>query len=216
MSSLAVRPDPSRVFGIAIAVSVHIAAGMLLLIGVSPMWNLPQAIDEPLQTVWIRPKPTPVVPVMPVAPPKLEVVKPTPTLAPTPRISVVETVHPQTIALPVVADPVEMAAPTVVDVPAEVPVAATPSALAYAFAPPPAYPIPALRRGEAGTVWLRVEVDAQGRPTEVTVQESSGSKALDQAARKQVLQRWRFVPARQGDRAVAAVGLVPIVFSPAG
>ena len=215
MSSLAVRPDPSRVFGIAIAVSLHIAAGMLLLMGVSPMWNLPRVIDEPLQTDWIRPEPTPAVPAMPVAPPKLEVVKPT--LAPTPSIPVVETVQPQPIALPTVVDsPVEMAVPTVADLPSAPPVVTTPSALAYAFAPPPAYPISALRRGDAGTVWLRVEVDAQGRPTAVTVQESSGSKALDMAARKQVLQRWRFVPARQGDRAVAAVGLVPIVFNPAG
>lgn len=213
MSSLAFRPDPSRVFGIAVAVSIHIAAGMLLLIGISPMWNLPQAIDVPMETVWIPPKPTPPVPVMPVAPAKPQVVKPM--IAPMQRIPLPEVSQPEPITLASVTEPVEISTPVPSELPSETPAVPSSSTLAYAFAPPPAYPIQALRRGESGTVWLRVEVNAEGRPTEVSVHQSSGSKALDLAARKQVLQRWRFVPARQGDQAIAAVGLVPIVFTPA-
>ena len=76
MSSLAVRPDPSRVIGIATALSAHIAVGMLLLIGLSPMWNPPVAPNEPMETVWIKPQPTPPAPVMPVAPTRPTLVKP--------------------------------------------------------------------------------------------------------------------------------------------
>ncbi|PKO55172.1 MAG: energy transducer TonB, partial [Betaproteobacteria bacterium HGW-Betaproteobacteria-21] len=39
----------------------------------------------------------------------------------------------------------------------------------------------------------------------------SGSERLDEAARNAV-SRWRFVPARQGERAIEASVLVPIIF----
>ena len=216
MSSSAVRPDPSRVIGIATALSAHIAVGMLLLIGLSPMWDPPVAPNEPMETVWIPNPPPPPAPAMPVAPTRPTLLKPERVPPVVPRIPVPELTVPQPMMLPTISEPLGMSTSVPTDVPSTVESVATPSALAYAFAPPPTYPHQALRRGESGTVWLRVEVDAQGRPTNVTVHESSGSKALDLAARKQVLQRWRFVPARQGDQAVAAVGLVPIVFTPAG
>ena len=46
----------------------------------------------------------------------------------------------------------------------------------------PAYPMQARRRGEEGVVTVRVEVDAQGAPVDARVAESSGYRALDQAA----------------------------------
>src|SRR5699024_6487713 len=48
--------------------------------------------------------------------------------------------------------------------------------------PSPTYPASELRRGRGGTVVLRVEVGADGRPTGVTVASSSRSRALDRAA----------------------------------
>lgn len=76
---------------------------------------------------------------------------------------------------------------------------------------PPEYPSAALRRGESGTVLVRAEVDASGRPTEVSVARSSRSRALDRAA-VQAVRRWRFRPAQQDGRAVAGAVDVPIEF----
>jgi periplasmic protein TonB len=85
--------------------------------------------------------------------------------------------------------------------------------LEYADAPAPSYPRDALREGVEGTVMLQVLVDVDGRPLQVDVQRSSGDRRLDAAARRQVLQHWRFRPAMQDGRPVQAIGLVPIAFN---
>ncbi|MBP8097692.1 MAG: TonB family protein [Arenimonas sp.] len=79
-------------------------------------------------------------------------------------------------------------------------------------APPPPYPAQALRMQLSGVVTLKVRVDTQGRPLEVVVENSSGSKLLDAAALKFVLARWHFIPATQGGTAIEAYALVPISF----
>jgi len=66
--------------------------------------------------------------------------------------------------------------------------------------------------GEQGTVILRVHVLTTGLADRVEIHTSSGHDRLDKAARSAVA-RWRFVPARSGDQAVAAWVTVPIVFS---
>jgi protein TonB len=85
--------------------------------------------------------------------------------------------------------------------------------LQYRSAPPPTYPIAAIRDGQQGTVLLRVQVDPDGKAASVVIERSSGSRVLDNAARQQVLRHWRFVPAQVDGQAVAAVGLVPVSFS---
>jgi protein TonB len=60
-------------------------------------------------------------------------------------------------------------------------------------------------------VLLRVHVLANGRPSEIQVQTSSGRDVLDQAAVKAV-QKWAFVPAKQGDKALDGWVSVPIDF----
>lgn len=82
---------------------------------------------------------------------------------------------------------------------------------AYLNNPPPVYPPVARRRGEAGTVRLRVAVSAEGLPDAVSLQLGSGSHWLDRAALEAV-RRWRFVPARRDGTAVASTIIVPIVF----
>ncbi len=81
----------------------------------------------------------------------------------------------------------------------------------YLNNPAPVYPILSRRRGEQGKVLLLVQVSAQGMAERVEIQESSGHTRLDSAALEAV-KRWRFVPARRGDVAVAASVVVPIVF----
>ena len=85
--------------------------------------------------------------------------------------------------------------------------------LQHLSAPPPPYPRQALKDGVGGTVMLEVVVDVDGRPIEVRIARSSGHRELDQAARRQVLNRWRFQPAMVDGRAVRAVGLVPVEFA---
>lgn len=82
----------------------------------------------------------------------------------------------------------------------------------YLDNPAPVYPALSRRLGEQGRVLLRVYVLADGSVGQVEVRESSGFERLDRAARETVV-RWRFVPARQGERPVAAWVLVPISFS---
>lgn len=83
--------------------------------------------------------------------------------------------------------------------------------LAYLDNPAPVYPIFAKRAKEQGVVMLRVRVDAAGAVEGIDLHKSSGSQRLDDAALAAV-KRWRFVPARSGERAVAGVALVPVHF----
>ncbi len=94
--------------------------------------------------------------------------------------------------------------------------AAQPMQLAYLSAPAPAYPRAALQQRLSGTVLLQVLVDVDGRPLDVTVARSSGYRVLDEAARMQVLKRWRFQPALQDGQPVQALGLVPVEFTVRG
>lgn len=75
----------------------------------------------------------------------------------------------------------------------------------------PDYPPAAFRAGEEGTVLLRVDVDASGKPTNVSVARRSGSRELDRAAEQAVL-KWTFTPATQGGKAVASSAVIPVEF----
>lgn len=77
--------------------------------------------------------------------------------------------------------------------------------------PPPGYPSAALRRGESGTVLVRVEVDTAGMPAGVALVQRSGSRDLDRAAMEAV-RGWRFQPAQRNGQAIAASLVIPIDF----
>jgi len=81
----------------------------------------------------------------------------------------------------------------------------------YLHNPKPVYPSASRRLSEQGRVLLRVYVSADGRAEKVEVKTSSGFPRLDQSA-EEAVSRWRFVPARRGDQAVAAWVQVPITF----
>jgi protein TonB len=82
----------------------------------------------------------------------------------------------------------------------------------YLHNPKPSYPAASRRLGEQGRVVLRVRVSAQGLPLAVEVKQSSGFSRLDAAARAAV-ERWRFIPARQGSDSVDSSVLVPLQFA---
>jgi protein TonB len=75
----------------------------------------------------------------------------------------------------------------------------------------PVYPEIARQRGEQGRVLLRVSVSATGIPLGVVVMDTSGHPSLDSAALSAV-REWRFIPATQAGRSVAAVADVPVRF----
>ncbi len=77
--------------------------------------------------------------------------------------------------------------------------------------PSPRYPAQALRRGESGTVNVRVEIGPDGVPAQVSVEGSSGSRHLDRAA-VDAVRRWRFRPAMSNGQPVSGSVIVPIRF----
>lgn len=83
---------------------------------------------------------------------------------------------------------------------------------AYLDNPKPAYPAMARRMGLQGKVLVRVFVNAAGTPEKVELKETSGSKVLDRSALDAVT-RWKFVPAREGEKPVPGWVVVPIVFT---
>jgi protein TonB len=76
---------------------------------------------------------------------------------------------------------------------------------------PPVYPPRCLRMGIEGRVRVRVLVGENGRPQEVTLGQTSGESALDQAAMDAV-RGWRFEPARRNGVPVRAWAIVPVEF----
>jgi len=102
-------------------------------------------------------------------------------------------------------------APSPSPAPVVAPVTPPRSDAAYLNNPRPAYPMAARRRGDQGTVMIRVVVTADGFAANVHVGKSSGHPSLDEAALTAV-KSWRFVPARQGGQAIESPYVVPVVF----
>lgn len=83
---------------------------------------------------------------------------------------------------------------------------------AYSLNPPPEYPLDARRRWAEGLVLLKVRVSETGDVVSTSVDKTSGFAILDAAAR-QAVQRWKFVPASRGSRPMQSVCLIPIEFN---
>lgn len=121
---------------------------------------------------------------------------------------------PDSAAFTVAPQPVETVAPAPAPstTPAAVAITAARFDADYLDNPKPDYPHASRRLREEGKVLLRVRVSAAGHAESVEVKHTSGFPRLDQAA-EEAVKRWRFVPARRGDEAVAAWVQVPITFN---
>lgn len=201
--------DAKRIAGTSLAISLHLAVLAVLL--VPTRWTPPERV-APIQVIVpevVRPEPLP--PTQPPPDPRPVVTPRQPTPTPVPQTAQT----PVTESAPVIDAGTEAALPSDLGEPVDSfdpgpPALAT---LAYDVHPAPRYPRLSLRAGHEGTVTLRVLVDEHGQPQEVVIERSSGHRALDKAARDQVLAKWRFHPATREGRAVAAWALVPIEFS---
>jgi protein TonB len=233
----AVRPDPAghapgRIHGpaLALALAVHgLLVFALLSLETQPR---PPVTPAPLMASLIVPPSPPEV----ATPPKPLPARPRPVSQPRPLPPMPVLTAPEPAPSPVTAPPPPPEPPPVPAVlpppaPAAERPAPSPPAVAHAAPAPrvepvlpprfdadyldnpaPAYPSLSRRLGEQGRVLLRVYVHADGSAGQVEISESSGYERLDRAAREAVV-RWRFLPARQGDRAVAGWVLVPISFN---
>ena len=89
---------------------------------------------------------------------------------------------------------------------------AAPTALGYGNRTAIPYPRIAVVNREQGTVSLRVLVGVDGKPQQVEIDHSSGSRALDVAARDAV-RHWTFKPGMRAGVAYAAWAIVPVTFT---
>lgn len=76
----------------------------------------------------------------------------------------------------------------------------------------PPYPMLAIRLGQQGTVTLRLSVGADGTVDNASVEQSSGSALLDEAAVNWVLAHWRYHPATRDGQPIAATVQAAIRF----
>lgn len=82
----------------------------------------------------------------------------------------------------------------------------------YAHSPPPDYPSLLQDEGIGGVVWIKVWVEVDGKPSQITLLRGSGYRMLDDSALRAV-QTWRFHPAKQGEQALASWVEFPVRFN---
>ena len=194
----------SMAFVVALHAAVVLSLFQMKLIAVpAPMAELSVSLLTPAEV--IKPKPK----IVPPRPTPIER-RPPPVQQPTQLAAAVDSPAPVAATVP--------PAPTIAAAPA--PAASAPAAVPsqprfdadYLDNPKPPYPAISRRLSEQGRVVLRVHVDADGRPADVQLHNSSGSSRLDQSALDTV-RRWKFAPAKLGKEPIAAWVLVPIAFT---
>ena len=166
-------------------------------------------------------EPPPPEPPKPPPPKKVELVKAKPIVRPQPapvlvaEAPIVSAAEP--VAPPPPVGPVKESPPSPpVSVAATAPVSSAPVQLSeLSLGCPqrsePEYPAVSRRKGEAGQVKLRVELDEDGHVTSVKVAQSSGFKRLDDAGIAAV-KSWRCNAATRDGKPVRAVALQPFDF----
>jgi protein TonB len=202
------RPSNSRSAALLAIAALHVGA-IAALTSVSA-WREVEHATKALDVQIVREAPRPIEParVLPLPnmrPPEIRI--PLPAVVESAITIRMDEAKPPSAPAPVVAAAV--AAPTRQEA---IPQMQPPRGdIAYLNNPAPSYPAVSKRSREQGRVMLRVRVDEKGNVEGAEVQSSSGFPRLDEAA-LQAVRRWRFVPARLGERAVAGFALVPINF----
>jgi protein TonB len=170
---------------------------------VQPTPAPPEPRPQPVQKQRPAPTPAPATrPPLPAAPPSERAIStPPPAESPTARSE------------PAPAPTAEAAPPAAPsNQPSNQPVTPPYASASHLNNPAPVYPSTSRRLGEQGRVVLDVYILADGTVGEIRVRHSCGHSRLDDAALDAV-KRWRFVPARRGNEAIAYWYALPISFS---
>lgn len=189
----------------AVSFGLHTLAVVLAVWVVAPSLTPPASRPQVVTVSLLQSRPAPPAELVPPAP------EPPPPPKPMPQ-KVQAPPEPQPVVPPQPAAPAAATAEVAAVADEEMALVDPSFQADYLRNPAPAYPRLSRRLGEQGEVSLRVLVDPHGKPRRVELDTSSGFERLDRAA-LDVVQRWSFVPARRGSRAVEAWVIVPIVFS---
>ncbi|HEX3121679.1 MAG TPA: energy transducer TonB [Rhodanobacteraceae bacterium] len=213
MATLALSQGPAlrlnwpRIGALSGTLSLHLLVITLLLLPATAMQLMKPQFDV-ITAHWVEPKPPPVEepdPPKPPVPVKHEALKHPPPIP-----------APARIAPPVESNPssgqVESGPPSAGDLPTAAPAPdSEPTALAYLTRTRVPYPREAIALHQQGTVILRVLVGTDGSAQAVEIEKSSGSRALDNAARDAV-RRWTFQAGTRNGISAALWARVPIKF----
>jgi len=203
------RPDHVRIAAMSVAIALNLAALLALMRPMAPQLVAQAQRVAAVPISWITPQkepppPPPIKMEKPVLPKTVPHAQPVP--QPVPITPPVQNLTDQGSA-PAIDTPPAIAPPAT-DI-TSAPVEAT---LAYR-ATPLKYPAQALHSRLQGQVILKVLVDENGVPQDVTIEQSSGYTLLDRSAREQVLKGWKFEPAMLNGHAVRAWARVPVTFN---
>ena len=203
------RLDSKRVAATSVAIAVHVVVLMMLLmpVAIAPVLSADDHDIVVVPDIKLRK----LIPIPPAPTPVATRVEPKPRTAPVPIPDP---------PLPPIDDNRAAIDPYLPGMPERSPTdfgkpssEALIAQISADIAPVPPYPAQGIARRLSGEVVLRIRVDAGGHPVEVTIERSSGSTLLDEAARKFVKARWHFVPATQDGRAIEAFALLPVNYT---
>ena len=188
----------SRIGGLVIVAGIHVVAilGLIAALAQGQILKQMQDIKASVERDKTPPKAPP--------PPPPDLVKPPPPVAIVPEFSVQTAAPPPPIT-------VQKAAPPAPPRPAAPP-STTLEPIRSTFTTPP-YPTISQRLGEQGTVTLAITISTEGRVTEATVQKTSGSERLDQAAVEWVKSHYRYKPPTALGEPTVGHTLLNIVFN---
>ncbi len=177
----------------ALAIAINLGIIAALVVGLSSSQLRQAALDISASVIGKKA----VEKAPPPPPPAL--VRPPPTaVAPPPQIVIAAPPPPPPVVKAVVAAPPP-------------PPPTPPKEIAKTHTIPP-YPALSQRLGEQGTTRLKVTVGVDGKPTDVTVDNTSGSTRLDAAAVSYVKENWTWQPATRDGKPVVDTILVNVVW----
>jgi periplasmic protein TonB len=210
------RLSPKRTVAMATALAIHVGALLFILVPSRPAAQAQLEDMREFDVVFIEEKPIPPPPPPPVNPPiprdppprqPMRLPTPEPPATPTTPITTAEDpVNPDVVTDTPVSDPITPSGPP-----------SDSFSEAHADAQYGAnnrvrYPIASIKKREHGEVQLRILIGRDGRPLQVELARTSGSRELDRAAKKAVM-KWRFVAAERNGEKVESWALVPIQFN---
>ncbi|WP_044041261.1 energy transducer TonB [Caballeronia insecticola] len=212
---------------VAVVVMHAVLLGVAMTARNEPLPRPIEAKSITAQLISETPQPAP-QPVAVETPPPKPVPQPVPKPLPKPKVK--PKIEPKPTPMPVAEAPSQIAAPAPEPTPPAPPQPA-PAPAAPAIGKPsmdlaapknvahlscniaqPDYPTMAKRRGETGTATVRLTVGLSGKIENVTLQKSSGSSRLDDAALEAV-RGSACSPYKENGEAIRATATVPFVFS---